>query len=336
MRNMSIIYLGQSAPSTTGGSGASGSGAIAVPDDQFFTDEAERDSFFGNNPSELSEGVYCVVGEQLQQYKNGTWKDITPIVRGPKGEQGATGPANTLTIGTVISGDMASATITGDAPNQVLNLVLPQGPVGPGLIKGGLPGQILAKASENDYDLTWIDSAQTGGGTSDYNQLTNKPQINSVELSGNKTLEELGIQPAGDYALAADMIAGKIEYVNGDILNVQEALDSLLYVAPTVKSLTGGGTYELGQIIDSVTLNWSLNKEVTSQSFNQNIGFVNSSLRSLELVELGLVSDTAYTLTVSDGKKSASKTTSVVFRQKRYWGVSAKDTLTNEEVLALS
>ena len=32
-----------------------------------------------------------------------------------------------------------------------------------------------------------------GGGTSDYNDLENKPKINNVELSGNKTAEELGI-----------------------------------------------------------------------------------------------------------------------------------------------
>ncbi len=31
------------------------------------------------------------------------------------------------------------------------------------------------------------------GGTSNYNALTNKPQINEVELSGNKSIEELGI-----------------------------------------------------------------------------------------------------------------------------------------------
>ena len=32
-----------------------------------------------------------------------------------------------------------------------------------------------------------------GGGTSDYDDLTNKPKINSVELSGNKSLHDLGI-----------------------------------------------------------------------------------------------------------------------------------------------
>ena len=36
-------------------------------------------------------------------------------------------------------------------------------------------------------------------GTSDYTQLTNKPQIENIELTGNKTLADLGIQPAGDY-----------------------------------------------------------------------------------------------------------------------------------------
>lgn len=39
----------------------------------------------------------------------------------------------------------------------------------------------------------------TGGGTSDYLQLENKPYINNIELTGNKTLEDLNIQPKGDY-----------------------------------------------------------------------------------------------------------------------------------------
>ena len=33
----------------------------------------------------------------------------------------------------------------------------------------------------------------------DYNDVLNKPSINDVALVGNKTLEDLGIQPAGDY-----------------------------------------------------------------------------------------------------------------------------------------
>ena len=44
--------------------------------------------------------------------------------------RGASGPANTLAIGTVTSGVSPSATITGTAPNQTLNLVLQKGDTG--------------------------------------------------------------------------------------------------------------------------------------------------------------------------------------------------------------
>ena len=50
--------------------------------------------------------------------------------RGPQGIEGPVGPANTLTIGTVEGGDEAAATITGEAPDQTLSLVLPKGDKG--------------------------------------------------------------------------------------------------------------------------------------------------------------------------------------------------------------
>ena len=67
--------------------------------------------------------------------------DIGPT--GPTGDIGPTGPTGptgadcetpSLTIGTVTTGEPgteASATITGTAPNFVLNLTIPQGPTGP-------------------------------------------------------------------------------------------------------------------------------------------------------------------------------------------------------------
>ena len=53
---------------------------------------------------------------------------------GPTGPTGADAPTPTITIGTVTSGDPgteAAATITGTAPDFVLNLTIPQGPTGP-------------------------------------------------------------------------------------------------------------------------------------------------------------------------------------------------------------
>lgn len=49
---------------------------------------------------------------------------------GTNGKDGDNGPANTLAVGTVETlpaGSAATATITGDAPNQTLNLAIPQG-----------------------------------------------------------------------------------------------------------------------------------------------------------------------------------------------------------------
>ena len=67
-------------------------------------------------------------------------------------------------------------------------------------------------------------------GETNYNKLDNLPSINSIILTGNKTLEELGIQAAGNYATKDEIIkdASNINYEDnygygGE--NVQDALD---------------------------------------------------------------------------------------------------------------
>jgi hypothetical protein len=61
--------------------------------------------------------------------------------RGLKGDTGDPGPSNSLTIGTVVSGTAASASITGTPPNQILNLTLPKGDKGdPGDSGSGFSG----------------------------------------------------------------------------------------------------------------------------------------------------------------------------------------------------
>ena len=64
-------------------------------------------------------------------------EDLNNGATGPTGPTGATGEAGetpTLTIGEVTTGESgteATASITGTAPNFVLNLTIPQGPTGP-------------------------------------------------------------------------------------------------------------------------------------------------------------------------------------------------------------
>ena len=65
----------------------------------------------------------------------------------------------------------------------------------------GAAGLVPAPATTDDgkylkADGTWGTPSGGGGGTSDYTDLTNKPQINSVTLSGNKSSSDLSLADA--------------------------------------------------------------------------------------------------------------------------------------------
>ena len=79
--------------------------------------------------------------------------------------------------------------------------------------------------------LTINSTGGGGGGTSNYNALTNKPKINNVELNGNKTLNDLGIQPAGNYALESE-----IPTKTSDLTNDSGFITGYTETDPTVPS----------------------------------------------------------------------------------------------------
>ena len=70
-----------------------------------------------------------------------------------------------------------------------------------------LDGTIIEGNSNVKITIT---SLEVDASTINYNELNNKPQINSIELSGNKSLDDLGIQPKGEYLTSAS-IANKAD-----------------------------------------------------------------------------------------------------------------------------
>ena len=58
---------------------------------------------------------------------------------------------------------------------------------------------IITLDSNNLLDVQLQNVVTRIGGVDDYEDLRNKPSINEVTLSGNKSSEELGLQPIGDY-----------------------------------------------------------------------------------------------------------------------------------------
>lgn len=190
---------------------------------------------------------------------------------------------------------------------------------------------------EDISDLTDTTGLLTsgGGGTGNYNDLTNKP---TIPTDVRELADSTGLLFSGSY----DDLSGKptIPTPNATAISyggstVAAALDSLLYVSPTV-SLTGGSTNQKGSTVANVNLSWNINKTITSQSISGGIGSLTSSIRTHTLTGVNLTTDTSYTITVGDGVKNVSSTTSVVFRNTRNWGVSSSTTYNSALILGLS
>lgn len=91
-------------------------------------------------------------------------------------------------------------------------------------------------------DGTLTLNATGGGGTSDYDDLTDKPSINNVTLSGNKTAAELGL------AAASDIPTVPVQSVNGKTgAVVLDATDVGAYSKPS----TGIPQTDLAQTVQN-------------------------------------------------------------------------------------
>ena len=85
-----------------------------------------------------------------------------------------------------------------------------------------------------------------GGGTSDYSDLSNKPQINNVTLSGNKSLSDLGIP---SYT-AGDNITINNNEISVEGLELEQ--DSQLVQDAVDKTNVSGGNVNLSQEVNGI------------------------------------------------------------------------------------
>lgn len=138
-----------------------------------------------------------------------------------------------------------------------------------------------------------------------------------------------------------DLDASMIAYTNAskpNVTTVKDALDDLMYFDLTINlSSTSATQQEKGVTLDNVVLNWTYNKAVVSQSIN-----------SVDIPDVGqrtytatgpFDSNTTFTLKANDGKKEFTKTLTINFLNKVYWGVgTVTDTsgVNNEFILGLS
>lgn len=91
-------------------------------------------------------------------------------------------------------------------------------------------------------------------GTTDYTQLENKPQINSVELTGNKTLNDLGIQPKGNYLTALPdnaVTTNTAQTISGDKTFTRGITTTDIYPAGEI-TFTQNSQYRYINYIDTI------------------------------------------------------------------------------------
>ena len=71
-------------------------------------------------------------------------------------------------------------------------------------------------SDDGTYKIIQSSENNTNESTTNYEKMENLPSINNVKLIGNKTLDELGIQPKGDYALSSE-IPTKASQLSNDV-----------------------------------------------------------------------------------------------------------------------
>ena len=110
-----------------------------------------------------------------------------------------------------------------------------------------------------------------------------------------------------------------------------------LYVPPTIASFNNDkGNQEIGSTVTQTVLTWVIGSgNVTTQWISHEIGSLSSGQRAVTQ-NASYSTERTWALFVSDGTSSTTVTTSVQFLRKRYWGVSAKTSLNDAEIISLS
>lgn len=146
-------------------------------------------------------------------------------------------------------------------------------------------------------------------------------------------------------------------YTNGDVLNAEQLnhmeagikensdnidklskdIADLKYIPIDITNLSNNaGTVEMGTVVNTVNLTWTLNKEPESQKLDGTA--VDVSARSKMLEDLAIGTNKTFSLEVTDergAKDNAS--TSISFVNGVYYGVCrADDECTSEAILALT
>ena len=128
---------------------------------------------------------------------------------------------------------------------------------------------------QEPQEITPIEISVATGAS--YPILDNKPQINGVTLLGNKTAEELGLQPQGDYALKSDIVSTDKFATKTELNSKQDKLvagDNITIINNVISATGGGGVIDAYTKAETNTLlngkqdkgNYALKSEIPTKT----------------------------------------------------------------------
>ena len=140
-------------------------------DDRYLGAKAADPTVDNDGNALLTGALYYNTGaSQLRVYSGSIWQEVRAGIDGDTGPQGPQGDQGIQGIqgekgDTGDTGPQGPQGVKGDTGDT--GATGATGDTGPGVVVGGTTGQVLAKASNDDYDTEWIDPpAGTGGGAS--------------------------------------------------------------------------------------------------------------------------------------------------------------------------
>jgi hypothetical protein len=94
---------------------------------------------------------------------------------------------------------------------------------------------------------------------------------------------------------------------------------------------------EKGAVIHDLVLSWEIDDtvEFKIQTIDNGIGTIDNEARVKELTTANILEDTTWTLIHQNGRHKATNKTSLVFRNKIYWGKSTYDSVSEIEIKKL-
>ncbi|MEA5404508.1 hypothetical protein VB776_16365 [Arcicella sp. DC2W] len=125
------------------------------------------------------------------------------------------------------------------------------------------------------------------------------------------------------------------EYVaiNNSLLSRIEALE---YILIQVLTFTNNvNVVQKGSTVSSITFGFTFNKTPVSISINNGIGSITPTSETSKTATVNITANTTFTISANDGQNTATRTTSIRFDNRMFFGSSPNTTLTNSEILDL-